>query len=119
MYNVKVSEKGKTIIFRNRDVRTPAVFQNVTEKELKLLEVMLRAVDVEFELIEIDNRHLKKVAQKLNKNGMLNYKVVDGVVKYCFKEVDMEETKVEEVDLDDLFEGDNTMGKLLKNIEKE
>jgi hypothetical protein len=119
MYTVKVPAKGKKVVFRAKEVRTPAVFHNVTEKELKLLEVMLRAVDTEFELIEVNSKHLQKLAQKLNKNGIMNYQVQDGVVKYCFKDVDLEETKVEEVEIDDLFDSDDTMGKLLKNLDKE
>lgn len=119
MYTVKVKEKGKKVVFRSKEVRTPAVFHNVNEKELKFLEVLLRAVDAEFELTEVDSFNLKQIAQNLNKNGIMNYRLVDGVIKYCFKDVDFEETKVEEVDIEDLFESENTMDKLLKNLDKE
>jgi hypothetical protein len=105
MYTVKITGHG-TIMFRNRAIRLPATFNKVSSKDITFLEVMCRAANVEMEIMEKESKRLASVVQKLEENQIPN---IDSDL-----EIDGTETKIEE-----LFDSDDTLGSLMKKLEKE
>ena len=104
MYTVKVTGPG-TITFKGRAVRVPAVFNKVSERDLKILKVMCKAHNFEYEILEAESERLARVAEKVKADSG-DVADVDAVIEGT-------ETKVE-----DLFESDDTLGDLL-NMGKE
>jgi len=47
-YKVNVTAAGLTIFFRNRVNRTPVLFKNVYENELKILELQLKQKSIQY-----------------------------------------------------------------------
>jgi hypothetical protein len=103
MYTVKVSNFG-TIAFRGKHVRLPATFNKVSEKELKLLKVICRSMSLQYEILEAESERIFRVAEKARADSQADYT----------EEIENTETKIE-----DLFDSDDTLGSLLKNVEKD
>lgn len=102
-YTVKVEGPG-TLAFREKIARLPATFNRVTIKDLKLLKVMCKSINVKFEILEKESERLASVAKKAQS--------VDDVID--ISDIDQTETQIE-----DLFESDDSLGDMLKNLEKE
>jgi len=102
-YTVKVEGPG-TLAFREKVVRLPATFNRVTTKDLKILKVMCQSINVKYEILEKESERLATVAKKAQ--------IVDDNIE----PFDIEQT---ETQIEDLFESDDTLGDILKNIEKE
>ena len=47
-YRVNVTSPGLTVFFRNRVNRTPVLFSNVYENEIKILELQLRQKSIKY-----------------------------------------------------------------------
>jgi hypothetical protein len=103
MYTVKVSDVG-TIVFRSQQVRLPATFNKVTSKELKLMDVICRAQNIRYEIMEKESERLGAVVDKIVENDL------DDV------EYDIEDTNTQ---IEDLFEGDDSLANLLNLLEEE
>ena len=103
MYTVKVKGPG-TIVFRGKQARLPATFTKVPAKELKALIILCQSVDSKYEILEQESERLASVSEKA-KIAEINFDDID---------IDDTDTKIE-----DLFESDDTLGNLLKSIEKE
>jgi hypothetical protein len=104
MYTVKISTPG-VVVFRGKDVRTPAVFSKVTIKELKFIKVLCLSRNLTYEILEEESERLSQVAQKITDDQ----EILD------FDEaIDNTDTTVE-----DLFESDDTLGDLIENLGKE
>lgn len=104
MYTVKVSGPG-TIVFRQRSIRVPATFNKVSVRELKLLKVMCQAHNLTYEILEAESERLAKVAEKIK--NIEEIADVDAAIEGT-------ETTVEE-----LFESDDTLEKLIGDMGKE
>jgi hypothetical protein len=104
MYTVKISTPG-AIVFRGKDVRTPAVFPKVTTKELKFMKIVCLSQNLEYEILEAETERLAQVAQKITEDQ----EFVD-----LDEAIDNTDTTVE-----DLFESDDTLGDLIENLGKE
>ncbi len=98
MYTVKVSGTG-AIFFQERDVRLPATFKKITDKKLKLLKALCRAHNLTYEILEEESERLASVVGKIHEDVELPN--IDAAI-------DGTETSIE-----DLFEGDDTLGNLL------
>lgn len=105
MYTVKVTGHG-TITFRNRATRLPATFNKVSSKDMKLLKVMCKSANVDMEIMEKESERLASVVQKLEEDQSLKITAEH--------EIENTETKIE-----DLFDDEDTLGSLMKNLEKE
>jgi hypothetical protein len=105
LYTVKITGHG-TIAFRNRATRLPATFNKVSLKDIKLLEVMCISANVNMEIVEKESEILSSVVKKLEEDQVLN---IDSDL-----EIEGTETKIEE-----LFDSGDTLGSLMKNLEKE
>jgi hypothetical protein len=104
MYTVKISTSG-AVIFRGKDVRTPAIFPKVTTKELKFLKILCLSQNLEYEILESESERLSQVAEKIHEG----------------EEILDIETSIDNTDttVEDLFESDDTLGDLLGNLGKE
>lgn len=103
MYTVKVKGPG-TIVFRGKQARLPATFTRVPPKELKTLKILCNSVHSEYEILEQESERIASVAKKA-KTSEVSLEDID---------IDDTDTKIE-----DLFDSDDTLGNLLKSIEKE
>lgn len=104
MYTIKIEGTG-TITFRNKPVRVPVILKRVSDKELKFIQVICRAQSLCYEILEAESNNLARVAKKLHDDIVI--KDIDG-------EIEKTEPKIEE-----LFEGNNTLDKLLDVVGKE
>lgn len=102
-YTVKVEGPG-TLAFREKIARLPAIFNRVTAKDLKLLKAMCRSINVKYEILEKESERLASIAKKAQI-------VADDIEPF---DIDQTETQIE-----DLFESDDALGDMLKNLEKE
>jgi protein gp37 len=102
-YTVKVEGPG-TLAFRGKQARLPATFNRVTAKDLKILKVMCQSINVNYEILEKESERLAAVAKKAQS--------VDNVIDVS--EIEETETKIE-----DLFDSDDSLGDILKNLEKD
>lgn len=105
MYTVKITGTGM-IAYRNRSVRLPSTFKKVPKKDLKFLKVMCRSANVQMEILEEESERLASVVEKMKKPETQN-------IDPNF-EIEGTETKIE-----DLFDSEDALGSLLKNIKKE
>jgi len=101
-HTVKVEGPG-TLVFRSKIARLPAIFNKVSDKDLKILKSMCRSIDVQYEILEKESERLAAIAKKA--------KTVEEVESF---DIDQTETKIE-----DLFDSEDSLGDILKNIEKE
>lgn len=104
MYTVKIPDHGN-IVFRGKQVRLPATFNKVSEKDLKLLKVMCHSLNIKYEILEAESERLSKVLEKAKSANV----ILDPT-----REIEETNTKIE-----DLFEGDDTLGDLLKSVGKD
>jgi hypothetical protein len=103
MYTVKIKGPG-TIVFRGKQARLPATFHKVPLKELKALKLACLSTNSDYEILEEEGDRIASVAEKA-KTAEINIDEID---------IDDTDTKIE-----DLFDSDDTLGNLLKSIEKE
>jgi hypothetical protein len=103
MYTVKVKGPG-TIVFRGQQARLPATFTKVPQKELKLLKILCKSANVEYEILEQESERIASVAEKAR------------IAEVNLGDIDIDDTDTK---IEDLFESDDTLGNLLKSIEKE
>jgi len=104
MYTVKIKGTG-SLIFGGRSIRVPATLKKISDKQLKLIKVMCRAHSLEFEILEEESDRLARVTEKLHD---------DSLIENIDEEIENSETIIE-----DLFESDDTLGKLLGEMRKE
>ena len=102
-YTVKVEGPG-TLAFREKIARLPATFKRVTAKDLKILKVMCQSINVKYEILETESERLAAVAKKAQS--------VDNNIDIS----DIEETDIQ---IEDLFDSDDSLGDMLKNLEKD
>ena len=102
-YTVKVEGPG-TLAFREKIARLPATFNRVTAKDLKILKVMCQSINVKYEILEKESERLAAVAKKAQS--------VDNNIDIS----DIEETDIQ---IEDLFDSDDSLGDMLKNLEKD
>jgi len=104
MYTVKITNSG-TITFRGSPTRLPATFNKVCSQELKLIKVICRANNFIYEILEKESERLAFVAEKVRRTEYIldSDEAIEGT----------------EVEVEELFESDNTLGDLLKNLDKE
>jgi len=103
MYTVKIGGIGM-ILFRGKEVRVPAEFKKVSDKEIKYLKVVARRLNTTMEIMEKESERLASVAEKLSESDAQLGDI----------EIDETETKIE-----DLFESDDSLGTLLNNLKKD
>lgn len=103
MYTVKIKGPG-TIAFRGKQARLPATFHRVPLKELKALKLMCLSIHSEYEILEEESDMLASVAKKAK------------TAEVDLGDIDIDDTDIK---IEDLFDSDDTLGNLLKTIEKE
>lgn len=104
MYTIKMTGAG-AIFFRGRDTRLPAIFKKVSKKELERVKVICHANGFSFEIMEEESERLKAVVEKAKEEVP-----VEDMQDFLENSV----TKIE-----DLFEEDDTLGKLIEDLGRE
>lgn len=104
MHTVKVNGPG-SMVFKGRQVRLPAEFKNLSDKDLKLLKVMCHHANVNFEIIGAESKRLASVAKKLSEAHIT--------------EEELKSIDDTDIEIEDLFTSDDSLGKLLGNLDKE
>lgn len=101
-YTIKMGGPG-TIVYKANQIRLPATIHKATDRDVKTLRVMAQANNVTFEVLEQESERLAAVAEKLH----------DG--KVDLEDFDIDKT---ETDIEELFEGEDTLGDMLKKLEE-
>lgn len=103
MYTVKLTDRGKILNFKGKQIRLPTTLSRLSEKDLKLLKVMCKAQAITYEILEQESERLATVIAKAKEAPVKPSDVNDDV----------------EIIVEDLFESEDTMGELLKHLNKE
>lgn len=101
-YTIKMGGPG-TIVYKANQIRLPATIHKATEKDIKILKVMAKSNGVTFEVLEQESERLATVAAKLHDE------------KNEVDDFDIDET---ETDIEELFEGEDTLGDMLKKLDE-
>jgi hypothetical protein len=102
-YRVKIRTAGQKVIHRKKQVRTPVVFNNVTERELLFIQSQARRLKLAYEL---------KKESELNSNP----KIDENFISDSISEVD-DEIKVEV--LEEMKEPTTILEKLISEDKKD
>lgn len=103
-FTVKLLDRGKTLDFKGQQIRLPATIDKLSKKDLTLLKVMCTAQGVTYEILEQESERLVSMIEKAREptNEVPEPMEEDG-----------------EIIVENLFESEDTMAELLKNLNKD
>ena len=102
-YTIKMGGPGM-IVFKEKQIRLPATLHKVNKKSIKFLEAMARANSVTFEIVEAESERLASVVKKMQADDDIE-----------LDEISIDET---ETSIEDLFDGDDTLGDMLQKLDE-
>lgn len=105
MNTIKILGPGM-IIYRRKQIRLPATIHKVPDRDIKLLKSLTKAIDVKMEFVEEETERLTSMVNKIKNEEVFNTNSIEEIEKT-------------EINIEDLFDGNDSLGNLLKNIDKE